>query len=126
MEITFEDFTKVELKVGTILAVSKIEKSDKLLKLIVDLGDTIETPQEPTELEGQLSTKRYRTILAGIAKSFTADEIIGKQFLFVTNIPPRKMMGDVSEGMILAVGNDATKLSLMSPTGNVNPGSQAK
>lgn len=126
MDITFEDFVKVELKVGTVIAVSKIEKSEKLLKLIVDLNDNVEVPKEPTELEGNLSTKRFRTILAGIAKSFTADELIGKQFLFVANLPPRKMMGDISEGMILAVGNDPAKLSLMSPCGNVEPGSQAK
>lgn len=85
--ITFEDFEKVDIRVGTIEKVEDMEQSDKLAKLTVNLGD------------------RQRTIVAGIKKERQdIHEIEGMQALFVVNLEPRKMMGEVSEGMLFDIG----------------------
>jgi len=85
--IAFEDFEKLDIRVGTITAVSEVEKSNKLMKLTVDFGDHI------------------RTILAGIKQEReNPDEIEGKQALFVVNLPERKMAGEVSQGMLFDIG----------------------
>ncbi|MFA5932565.1 MAG: methionine--tRNA ligase subunit beta [Microgenomates group bacterium] len=105
--ITFDDFSKVELKVGTILEAEEIEGSDKLLKLQVDFGE-----EQP------------RQILSGIKKWYTPKSLIGKQVTFVTNLEPRMMMGLESNGMILAVGDD--KPVLLKPIKKVSPGAKVK
>jgi len=85
--IAFEDFDKVDIRVGTILRVEDIEGSNKLVRLIVDLGD------------------HERTILAGIKQEReNPAEIEGRQAFFVVNLAPRKMMGEVSEGMLFDLG----------------------
>jgi len=85
--ITFEDFTKLDIRVGTITAVTEVEKSDKLMKLTVDFGD------------------HTRSILAGIKQERdNPKEIEGKQALFVVNLPERKMAGEVSQGMLFDIG----------------------
>jgi len=83
--ITFEDFAKLDLRVGKILACEKKEGSEKLLRLTVDFGE-----------EGK------RNILSGIQQWYTPEELVNKSFIFVINLEPRKMMGEFSEGMILA------------------------
>ena len=104
-EIQFDDFAKIELKVGTITAASKVEKADKLLQLSIDLG---------TET---------RTIVSGIAMHFTPEEIIGKQVTVVTNLAPRKMRGIESNGMILMAEDADGKLRFMQPAEAVANGS---
>lgn len=104
-EIQFDDFAKLELKAGTITACEKVEKADKLLKLEVDLG--IEK----------------RTIVSGIALHYTAQEIVGKQVIVVTNLAPRKMKGIESNGMILTAEDSNGKLQLLKPENPVSPGS---
>lgn len=103
--IQFEDFAKVDLKVGTIVAAEKVEKADKLLKLSVDLG---------TET---------RTIVSGIALHYSPDEIIGKQVTVVTNLAPRKMRGIESNGMILMAEDRSGKLHFVNPDQAIEPGS---
>lgn len=103
-EIVFDDFAKIDLKVGTIVAAEKVEKADKLLKLQVDLG--FET----------------RTIVSGIAMHFKPEEIVGKQVTVVTNLAPRKMRGIESNGMIL-MAEDNGKLHFINPEDKINPGS---
>ncbi len=93
--INIEDFAKVEMKAGTILKVEEIEGSEKLLKLIVDLGE--ETP---------------RIVLSGIRQWYKAEELENKQFLFVANLEPRKMMGQESQGMIMAVDGETRPILL--------------
>jgi len=83
-EITIDDFAKIDLRTGTIIKAEKIEKSDKLLKLLVDLG------------------AETRHIIAGIAKTYTPEDIIGKQVIVVANLKEATLMGEVSQGMILA------------------------
>ena len=106
--IEFGDFLKVELKTGTILTASKLEKSKKLLLMEVDLGES-----------------NPRTILSGIAEHYTAEEVVGKRVSVVTNLAPRKMMGHESQGMILLAENDG-KLVFVSPEKDIDNGSEIR
>jgi methionyl-tRNA synthetase len=103
-EIVFDDFAKIDLKVGKIVSAEKVEKADKLLKLSVDLG--FET----------------RTIVSGIALHFTPEDIVGKQVTVVTNLAPRKMRGIESNGMILMAEDANGKLHFINPETDINPG----
>lgn len=103
-EIIFDDFAKIDLKVGKIVSAEKVEKADKLLKLTVDLG--FET----------------RTIVSGIALHFKPEEIVGKQVTVVVNLAPRKMRGIESNGMILMAEDNSGKLHFINPELDVNPG----
>lgn len=103
-EIVFDDFAKIDLKVGKIVSAEKVEKADKLLKLSVDLG--FET----------------RTIVSGIALHFTPEEIVGKQVTVVTNLAPRKMRGIESNGMILMAEDSNGKLHFINPETDINAG----
>jgi tRNA-binding protein len=85
--ISFADFEKLDIRVGTILSVSEVEKSNKLMKLAVDFGD------------------HTRSILAGIKKERkNSKEIENKQALFIVNLPERKMAGEISQGMLFDIG----------------------
>jgi len=103
--IQFDDFARIDLKVGTIISAEKVEKADKLLKLSVDLG--FET----------------RTIVSGIALHFKPEEIIGKQVTVVTNLAPRKMRGIESNGMILMAEDKTGKLHFINPENTIDTGS---
>jgi len=102
--IVYDDFAKLDLRVGTILTAEKVEKADKLLKLSVDLG---------TE---------QRTIVSGIAAHFKPEEIVGRQVVVVANLAPRKMRGIESNGMILMAENDG-RLFFVNPEDKIAPGS---
>lgn len=104
-EIVFDDFMKLDFRVATILEAKKVEKSNKLLQFLVDTGVD------------------KRTILSGIAKHYSPDELIGQQVMVVANLAPRKMMGVESHGMILMAEDAEGNLRLMQPNENVNPGS---
>jgi len=104
-EITFDDFMKVDIRIGTVVSAEKVKKSNKLLKLRVDTG------------------LDERTILSGIAKHYSAEEMVGKQVSVLVNLAPRPMMGEVSEGMVLMVEDSEGELKLLSPSDRVNPGS---
>ncbi len=96
-EIAFDDFMKMDMRVGTILEAEKVPKSNKLLKFKVDTG------------------LDQRTILSGIAKYFSPEEMIGKQVTVLTNLAPRKIMGVESQGMILMAENEDGSLKLLQP-----------
>jgi methionyl-tRNA synthetase len=96
-EIVYDDFAKMDIRIGTITEAERVPKSDKLLKLKVDDG-----------MGG-------RQILSGIAKHFSPEEIIGKQVTFLANLAPRKMMGHESQGMILMAEDRDGKLALIAP-----------
>ena len=104
-EVAFDDFVKMDIRVGTVIAAEKMKKSKKLLKIQVDTG--VDT----------------RTILSGIAQYFKPEDIIGTQVSVLINLAPRKMMGEVSEGMILMAEDADGSLKLLSPTQAVKPGS---
>ena len=103
--IQFDDFARLEMKAGTVLACEKVEKADKLLKLEVDLG-----PEK-------------RTIVSGIAQHYKPEEMVGKQVIVVTNLAPRKMKGIESQGMILTAEDRDGALKLLCPEAGVAPGS---
>ncbi|MBI3510321.1 MAG: methionine--tRNA ligase [Bacteroidetes bacterium] len=108
-ETTFEDFSKQDIRIGTIIAAEKMPKSDKLLKLIVDTGID------------------QRTVLSGIAKYYSPENIIGQQVTILVNLAPRKMMGVESNGMILMAENEKGELSFVAPTEkNIGNGGMVK
>jgi methionyl-tRNA synthetase len=96
-EIVYDDFGKLDLRVGTILTAEKVEKADKLLKLQIDLGF------------------EKRTIVSGIAQHFSPESLVNKQVMVVANLAPRKMRGIESQGMILTAEQPDGKLILVSP-----------
>jgi methionyl-tRNA synthetase len=104
-QIQYDDFAKLDLRVGTIAAAEKVPKADKLLKLQVDLG--FET----------------RTIVSGIAEHFSPEDITGKQVVVVANLAPRKMRGIESNGMILMAEDKAGKLHFVNPIDAIDNGS---
>jgi len=109
-KITIDEFKKVDIAVGLILTAEKIADTDKLLKLVVDLG-------EPTS----------RQVVSGISLYFPDPSVlVGKKAMFVANLEPRMIKGFESQGMILAVSTEDGKFSLLSPTENVPAGTRAK
>ena len=106
-EVSFDDFEKLDIRVGHILNCEKVKKSKKLLKFTIDDGSGVE-----------------RTICSGIAAYYEPEQLIGKDVLFVANFAPRKMMGIESQGMILSAVNFDGTLNVTSLLGQVKPGSQ--
>ena len=110
-KLKYDDWKKVEIKVGKILKVEKIEKSEKLLKLAVDFAETAGP----------------RQIISGVAKFFPDEQtLVGKKCAFVTNLEPKSLMGLTSNGMILAVGGGEEPFSLFEVRDEVIIGARAK
>jgi methionyl-tRNA synthetase len=103
-EIIYEDFSKLDLRVGKIVSAEKVEKADKLLKLEVDLGF------------------EKRTVVSGIAMHYKPEDIVGKQVVVVVNLAPRKMRGIESKGMILMAESSDGRLHFVNPEEAINPG----
>ena len=108
MSITIDQFKEVEIKIGTVKSAERVADADKLIRLEVDFGE-----------------ESMRQILSGIAEFVAPEELVGRQFPFVTNLEPRVIRGLVSNGMILAVG-DNDSFALLAPTKAVAPGSRAR
>ena len=106
-EIPFDDFEKLDIRVGHILRCEKVKKSKKLLKFTLDDGSGTE-----------------RTILSGIAAYYEPEQLTGKDVLFIANFAPRRMMGIESQGMILSAVNSDGSLTVTTTLGEVKPGSQ--
>ncbi|MEM1622982.1 MAG: methionine--tRNA ligase subunit beta [Sulfolobales archaeon] len=105
-EIEFEEFSKVDLRVGKIKKAERIPGSRKLLKLVVDIG------------------KEERQVVAGIAEWYSPEELEGKYVVVVANLKPKKIMGYVSQGMILATCEELTKPVLVTVAEPVKPGAK--
>lgn len=103
-EIQFDDFTKIDLRTATILTAEKVEKADKLLKFSVDTGVDV------------------RTVVSGVAESFTPEECVGKQVMILLNLAPRKIRGIESQGMLLLTNNAEGKLVFVTPEQQVENG----
>lgn len=101
--ITFDEFKKAELRVAKIEAAERVEGSEKLIKLQLDLG------ADPSTSSGQ----EKRQIVAGIGKRYTPEELVGKQIIIVANLAPRALMGIESHGMLLAASSDEGPILLM-------------
>ncbi|MEX2596599.1 MAG: methionine--tRNA ligase [Salibacteraceae bacterium] len=106
--ISFDDFMKMDIRIGTITAAEKVEKADKLLKLSVDLGS------------------EARTIVSGIALQFKPEDVIGKQVSVLCNLEPRKIRGVESQGMILMAEDAEGKLSFVTPEAGFESGSEIR
>lgn len=106
--ITFDDFTKMDIRIGEILEAERVPKADKLLKLVVDTG------------------LDKRTIVSGIAEHFAPEDVIGKKVSVLLNLAPRKIRGVESQGMILMAENEEGKLCFVSPEGGFGPGSEVR
>ncbi len=104
--ISFEEFQKIDLRLAKVISAESIEGSEKLLKLNVSLGD------------------EERTLVAGIAKHYSPDELVGKKIMIVANLQPRKIFGVESKGMILAL-MDGDNLSVLVPDRDVKEGTRA-
>lgn len=107
--ISFDDFTKLDLRVGQIVEAERIVESEKLVKLKVDLGEA-----EP------------RQVIAGIAKHYAAEELVGRKIVVVANLKPAKLMGHLSQGMLLAASDGIGNLELVSVGGVIPAGSRVK
>lgn len=103
--VDFDTFAKLDIRVGKVLECSKVKKADKLLCFLIDDG------------------MEKRTIASGIAKYYTPEELVGKQVCFIANFPPRKLKGIESQGMLLSAENPDGSLTLITPEGNLTPGS---
>lgn len=106
--IEFEEFQKLDMRVGTVLECTKVPKTDKLLQFKIDDG------------------LKHRTIISGIAEFYQPEDLVGKQVCFIANLAPRKLRGVVSEGMILSVEEANGELVLLQPVKTVSPGSEIK
>lgn len=107
-DIVFEDFMKMDIRVGKILTAKKVKKADKLLELLVDTG------------------LDQRTIVSGIAEQFEIDEIVGKKVSVLMNLPPRKLRGVTSNGMILMAEDKAGNLSFIAPGEDMEVGAEIR
>lgn len=103
---TIDEFHNIEMKIGTVVSAERIEGADKLIKLKVDFNE-----------EGG-----PRAIVSGIAEFYAPDDLVGRQFPFVTNLPPRMLRGVESQGMILAL-KTPDGMALLNPDKEVPPGS---
>ena len=106
MKIQFDDFAKMDIRIGTIIEAKKVKKADRLLEILVDLGF------------------EKRTVISGIAEYFNAEDIIGKQVQILVNLAPRKMRGIESQGMILFAEDLEGKLHFVSPPHDLENGSE--
>lgn len=104
--VAFDDFSKLDLRVGTVLECVKVPKADKLLQFLIDDG------------------MGKRTIISGIAAWYKPEDLVGKQVCFIANLEPRKLKGIESQGMILSVEDGEGNLSLITPSKDVEPGCQ--
>ena len=107
-EITIDDFAKVQLKVGEVVACERVENSDKLLHETVKIGEEV------------------RSIVSGIAKYYTPEEMVGKRVVVVTNLKPVKLRGVLSEGMILCAEDKDGNLALVSPEKEMQSGGSVR
>ena len=105
-QINFDDFKKVEIKMGKIISCEKVADADKLLKLQVDFGEF------------------QRQIVSGIAMSYTPEEMVGKTLPFIVNLDFRKFKGEESQGMLMATGSGGENIVLLEPNKDIEPGSE--
>lgn len=123
----FAQFQLVDLRIGTVRSAERVPGSDKLVDLTVDFGEFVErvvSADEPSDATEPSTERRLRRVVSGIGGSFEPDALIGQQYLFVVNLPPRSIMGIESEAMILAA--DAPHgLALLQPTVPVPAGERA-
>ena len=124
--ISFDDFKKVEIRIGKILTAEKVEGSDKLMKLEVDFGfEIVKIPAEGDLPEKEETKPIRRQIIAGIAQFYAPEALVGKECPFAYNLAPRLLKGLESQGMIMCPSNESGPV-LLHPDKEVPPGSLIK
>ena len=113
--MTIDEFKRIELRIGKVTAAERIEGSEKLVKLTVDLGekDVADLPH-------------MRQVVAGIGKSYTQEELVGKEIVVVANLEPRTLMGVESQGMLLAASGETGEPVILIPEKEVSVGAEVK
>jgi methionine--tRNA ligase beta chain len=106
--ITIDDFAKIEMRVGLVVEAAAVEGSEKLIKEVVDFGD------------------EKRTIYSGIRKWYQPEDLVGKKFIYVTNLEPRKMLGGESQGMILVVETTGGEVMLIPVPASIPIGAKVR
>lgn len=119
--ISIDDFKKVEVRAGKVLAAEKVEGSEKLLKLSVDFGN-----QADSAMASAGEGREIRQIISGIAKYISPEELVGATCAFVTNLEPRAIMGLESQAMIMAASTEEGEFSLLKIAENIPPGTLIK
>ncbi len=114
--ITFDDFQKIELRVAKVLSAERVEGSEKLIKLRVDLG-------EANLPIGQAGLPVGRQVVAGIGKAYEPEALVGRLIVVVANLEPRMLLGEESEGMLLAATNENGEPVILTVEKDVPPGS---
>ena len=107
-EISYNDFGKLDIRIGTVLAAERVPETDKLIKCTIDFGEFGE-----------------RIIVSGIAEWKTPEELVGKQFPYIVNLAPRVLKGIESQGMLVAA-SDESGVALLSPERNIAPGTKLR
>ena len=105
---SIDDFAKIDIRIVKVVSAERLEGSEKLIKLQVETGDDT------------------RQILAGIGKSYSPEDLVGRLLVAIVNLEPRIMMGEESQGMILATGDDLENISLLKPEKDVEAGSKIR
>ena len=131
--ISFDEFAKLEIRIGKIISAEKVEGSDKLLKLWVDFGpSTIKKeiqgefiPVEPSDSEVMGDERVRRQIIAGIAQYYAPEALVGKECPFAYNLAPRLLKGLESQGMLLCPSDNGNPV-LLHPDKEIEPGSKVK
>ncbi|MCX6702784.1 MAG: methionine--tRNA ligase [Candidatus Wolfebacteria bacterium] len=111
--INYKEFSKIELKAAKVISAERVEGSEKLIKLQLEVGDKDEAG-EPVN----------RQIVAGIGKAYAPEDLIGKEVVIVANLEPRQLMGIESNGMLLAATNEAGEPIILMPEKPVQPGAK--
>jgi methionine--tRNA ligase beta chain len=104
--VSFDEFKKIEIRMGKITSCEKVENADKLLKLQVDFGQF------------------QRQIVSGIAESYQPEELVGKTLPFIVNLEYRKFKGEESQGMLMATGTGSDNVVLLEPNRDIDPGAE--
>ncbi len=112
--ISFNDFEKLELRIGKVLDAERVEGSDKLIRIELDLGSA----------DADRNNSEWRQVVAGIGDVYDPIDLIGKHVVVVANLEPRMLMGFESQGMILAATDDKENLSLLTTMEDVEPGAE--
>jgi len=107
-EVTFEEFSKLELKVGTVLSAEKVPGADRLYRLSVDIGG------------------EARTLVAGVAQHYLPEQLVGRQIVVVANLAPRALRGITSQGMLLAAEGENGGIAIISPDKKVPNGAKVR
>ena len=133
--VTYDEFKKMDMRVGTIRVVEPVEGTDKLLKCQIDFGETEAVKENTTEIRSETEmietspvlVPKLRQIVSGIREFFPEyEKLVGKQVLYIVNLEPRMIRGVESQGMLMAVDGKDGKPVFLTPEFEVNPGSRVR